>query len=97
MKHIYAILDTVTDDIIGGLQLHAHPASAVRTFGDIASDPKTTIAKHPHDFALIALGKLTDEHTLEPYQQPEIIITAAAWLAAQPAPDTTQLSLLKDA
>jgi len=93
--HIYAILDTKAGSIIGGLQLHRHPAAAIRVFGDIAADPKSMIAKHPEDYELIELGTLRDDHTIaktfnhtiDALDEHQVIITGKAWLAAQAPTD----------
>lgn len=87
MKRIYAIIDTKADALIGGLQLHAHEAAAVRTFGDVAADPQTMLARHPDDFELVCLGKLNDDHTITAMEQHLVIITGAAWKAAQSRED----------
>lgn len=83
---IYAILDTVANDLVGmfPLQIFKAPAAAVRYFSDAAANEKTQIGQHPEDFTLVCLGYLTDNHTIEANQEPEIIITGKAWLAARP-------------
>lgn len=89
--NIYAILDTKANAIIGGLQLHKHPSAAIRTFGDIAADPKSMIARHPEDYELIELGTLHEDasvakgfnHCIQALPEHEVIITGKAWAAAQ--------------
>lgn len=79
---IYAILDNKAEMLIGGLQLHKAQASAIRSFTDIALDPKTLINRHPEDFELIELGFLTDNNTIHPNDDYNVVITGAAWAAA---------------
>lgn len=86
---IYAVRDTVAQDIIGGLHLHRHDAAAVRMFIDAATDKGTRIAQHPQDYELICLG-YTDE-TGQLYDSPDApddtigppstILTGKQWLA----------------
>lgn len=78
---LYAVLDLVADNIIGGIQLHRHEAAAIRTFGDIASAENSLVHMHPTDFALVRLGHLTDTHELEPDYA--VVLTGVQWLAAQ--------------
>lgn len=78
---IYAIYDNVADQLVGGLQLHKHVASAVRAFSDIASDPQTLINRHPDDYDLIQLGFITPDNQIKPEYQ--IVMRGAAWAAAQ--------------
>jgi len=88
VKNIYAIRDLTAGVQIGGLFLHPHHAPAVRFFGDIASDPQTMIARHPAEHDLVCIGTFDEESCmLAPYSRPEVVITGAAWKAAQ-APTT---------
>lgn len=78
---VYAVIDRVANILIGGLQIHKHPAPAVRTFTDAATMEGSIIALHPADFDLVQLGHILEDHTIEP--EFEIILTGAAWLASQ--------------
>lgn len=80
-KMIFAILDTVANDILGGVHIHRHEAAAIRFFTDVATMPDSIVGKHPRDFHLIQLGYLADDHTLIPGNK--TIITGAAWLQMQ--------------
>lgn len=57
---IYTIYDVKTD-------VHAAPFTshnnntAMRSFGDIATDPQTQLYKHPADFQLIRVGTWDDD------------------------------------
>lgn len=84
---IYAIIDKKTEDLIGGLQLHKHPASAIRTFTDIGLDKQTLLNRHPEDFDLVKLGELTDQNQIQPDYN--VIITGSAWAASQAQPNET--------
>lgn len=62
-RQLYAIIDSVTNSIIGGIQLHMNHASAIRTLYDIAI-ADTMLNKHPLDFDLWLLGALGNDHRL---------------------------------
>lgn len=82
-KQVYALVDTRAGCILGGLHLFPHDAPAVRFFGDLAADPQTMIGRHPNDHQLVQIGVL-DEFTQELVGSPiRVVITGAAWLAAQ--------------
>lgn len=86
MLGIYGIFDTNAKAFLGGLQLFRHDAPAVRFFADVASDPQTMIARHPADYELLCLGRLSDDPALiEGFETPQVVITGAAWKAAQAA------------
>lgn len=80
---IYVILDTLSDQVIGGLQLHKHDAVAIRTFGDIAGRQDSVVHLHPADYQLVRLGYLTASNDLEPDRA--VIMTGAQWAAIQEA------------
>jgi len=84
MTSLYAIRDTMSGQLLGGVQVFKHDAPAVRFFGDICADQQTMIARHPNDHELICLGHLDDDtHQLTALTPPITIITGKAWLAAQ--------------
>lgn len=88
IKHIYAIQDTRAETIVGGIHLFNHHAPAVRFFADIASDEQTMVARHIGDHQLLYLGTVEEESgQLHGNSEPIVIITGAAWKAAQ-AEDT---------
>lgn len=89
---IYAIIDIVSDSIIGTiLPMHKHPAAAVRQFIDLLKDPNTQVGQHPEDHQLVCLGYINDEHNVEGDLElqktgnqgiaHEIILTGKAWLS----------------
>lgn len=80
-KMVFAIIDTVANDIVGPLWTMQHAAPAIRAFGDIATKPMTGIHEHPGDFQLVKLGHITDDLRLLP--DFEIILTGDTWLASQ--------------
>lgn len=63
IRQLYAIIDSVTNSIIGGVQLHMNNASAIRTLYDVATGD-TMLNKHPLDFDLWLLGALGNDHRL---------------------------------
>lgn len=82
---IYAIVDKVAKDILGGLHLHRHPTTAIRFFSDIARQPNTIIASHPEDFALVLVGWLDvdGEGDLSVVEDVQVVLEGASWAAAQ--------------
>lgn len=64
-RQLYAIIDIITDTIIGGVQVHLNHQSAIRTLYDIAMGD-TSIHKHPRDYELWMLGALGADHKLHP-------------------------------
>lgn len=85
MQSIYAIYDTVAQELHGNLIRFRHDAAAVRVFQEVLQGDNP-IAKHPTDFELVHLGFINgpDEHgkfqLLDDYK---VILTGAAWLATQ--------------
>lgn len=84
---IYAILDTVSEQIAGGLYLHKHEAAAVRFYADVASRPDTLVAKHPQDFNLVQLGYITHENTIIP--EYKTVLLGSTWIASQAKKEET--------
>lgn len=62
-KMLYAIIDKVTNTIVGGILTHLNDQSAIRQLYDIAI-ADTIVNKHPLDFDLYALGALGEDHQL---------------------------------
>lgn len=91
MKKIYAFLDNVSNDIAGPLQIHHHPAAAVRLFGDVARMENSELGKHIHDFDLVCLGEINDAWSIT--GRYEIIMTGTAWANAQMPKDNNQTAL----
>lgn len=85
-RQIYAVLDLVAQDIIGGLMLFPHDAPVIRIFTDGLADPSTTLNKHPDDFALVSLGEVTSEGSdieLSGYSKYRVVLTGTAWKSMQ--------------
>lgn len=88
MIKIFGIRDKLANAIIGTLWLMRHEAQAIRTFTDIASDPQSSIAKHPADYELLELGHLTDNNDgivgiLSPGETGRVVLDGATWAATQ--------------
>jgi len=64
-RRLYAIIDSVTDTIVGGVQIHINDASALRTLYDVVH-ADTAVRKHPLDFDLWMIGTLTNDHRVVP-------------------------------
>lgn len=79
MPHLYAIIDSVTDQIVGGIQIHLNDAGAIRQLMDIARGD-TMLNRHPHDYDLYRLGELSKDHQIFAYK--ERIITGDQIYAA---------------
>lgn len=83
---IYSVWDHTARTLVGGLYVAKHEAVAVRFFGDIAADPQTQVHRHPHDFALVRLGYVTDVADIglpRLLDDATIILEGALWIAAQ--------------
>lgn len=83
---IYAIVDKVADNIIGGLQLHRHDAPAVRVFLDAARTTGTLVNQHTGDFMLVRLGYLNLQNQIE--EDYAIILEGETLATTQEKPDT---------
>ena len=92
MKLLYTIRDTV-GEAIGPIVSHAADAAAVRMFGDVASDANTNVARHPADFELVCLGQVYDDGVIVPAAGgPRVVITGAAWKAANVAAEAANVA-----
>lgn len=70
-------------------------SSAIRTFTDMANDPKSIINRHPQDFVLYYLGTFDDASgEFDQLSNPEHIGAASSFLVA--SADKDQLQLLDD-
>jgi len=80
-KNLYAIVDRVAEDIIGGVHLYAHDAPAVRMFSDLHAADGTSIKKHPTDFDLVCLGTMDEKGGIT--AEFRVVLTGAACAAAR--------------
>lgn len=78
---VYAILDLLAKEILGGLQLFKHPAPAIRFFSDVASQQGSIVNSHPEDFSLICLGYVNERNEIVPNHT--TVIDGKTWKAAQ--------------
>lgn len=72
-KGIYAIIDTITNTLVGGLQVHLNHQSAMRTMHDIAN-AQTAVNKHPLDMELRLLATISEQHQIQ-LEADEVILT----------------------
>lgn len=90
-RNIYVVYDRITKDTVGILMSQwNHPAPAIRVFIDELSNPNS-MGRHPSDFDLYELGTIDiqdDRPLLRGDDGPGIILTGAAWLAAQQRKET---------
>lgn len=89
---IYAVIDTLANDLVGPVQTHKAEAIAVRFFSDIAAMRNSLIGRHPQDHQLVRLGWLLIDETADgntPTIEPDyqVILTGANWAAAQRTDD----------
>lgn len=86
-KRVYAIYDKQSSQIVNGLFLFPSDPPAVRFFGDVLADKNSYQSQHPADYELMCLGQLTerlnDRPQFEASLVPAVVITGAAWMAAQ--------------
>lgn len=57
-REIYAIIDNVAKDVSGQLIVVRNVNEAIRWFGDLISNPNTTVGAHPTDHDLRMVGTL---------------------------------------
>lgn len=89
MRLIIAIIDTVTNDFAGPVQIHRHEAAAQRFFADIARMEGGAVQRYLRDHELVQLGTLDDD-TLEITADKKILMTGKQFLAAQPSPEKAE-------
>lgn len=82
---IYAIIDTLVQDIMGQTITARAEQEAVRFFADLTNTPGTVVHSHPHDHTLIKLGEIvhTDEKGWHIIPDTKTIISAANIVAAR--------------
>lgn len=88
--YIYAILDTVANELVGAsgaLAIFRNAAQAVRMFDDIMGNPQNKFSQRVEEYDLIQIGQLhTTEHprfTALLDGQYEVVLTGKAWLATK--------------
>lgn len=74
-KRLYAVFDTVANDLVGGVMLDTHDAPVIRLFREMATRDGSKIAVHAKDMQLISLGEINENLEIKPHVQ--IIITGA--------------------
>lgn len=57
--YISVIRDLKANDATGPALTHKHQQAAIRDFLDIVADDRTAINKHPEDYELIVVAKVT--------------------------------------
>ncbi|WNK12584.1 MAG: nonstructural protein [Microvirus sp.] len=83
IKNLYAVRDTVANNIVGGIIMEALDAPAIRAFYDALRAPGNLLSEHPADFVLVQLGNI-DTATGDLREQPVITIaTGNGWLEMQ--------------
>lgn len=88
-KSIYVIQDTLANQALGGPLVFPHDAVAVRFFGDIAANPESAVSRYLNDHQLVLLGYFDESECKIEVTEPQVIITGAAWAAAQ-NPETSK-------
>ncbi|AXL14461.1 nonstructural protein [Microviridae sp.] len=92
MNRLYVFFDKLAGCVVGhGVHLFKHDAAAIRFFGDVASDPKTSIAKHVKDYQLLFVGAMDEQGSIELPESglPQLILDGEKWLLSQPSAEST--------
>lgn len=88
-RRLIAIIDKVTNDIVGPIMLHRHSAPAIRVFDTVARMDNSQVGQHIQDHELWQLAELDDD-TLEITANKILIITGTSWVASQPPTETAE-------
>lgn len=88
---IVGVIDNRAKDLIPQtvLWLHRHPATAIRMYTDLASDPKSPIHLHVEDYDLVQLGTIDDDFNLKAGYERLITGKHYAAMLAEPTTDNT--------
>lgn len=85
-KQLYAVYDTVSESIIGGIIIETSDAPAIRAFHDALRMKDSLLAQHPEDYNLVNLAALDPAGYIRVGEtQPQIVATGAAWKESQNA------------
>jgi len=90
MRILYAIKDTVANDLVGfthAIMSFPNDNAAIRAFGEIATNPNSLVAKNIRDYELIALGQCDEDTAWELVPGQRTVLTGKTWLSAQPQGD----------
>lgn len=79
MRNVYAIYDKVAQAQYGALVMQAHDGPVQRLFFDLLADETQPMSKHPGDYELWRIGKISDNLILEGHL-PETIATGMQYL-----------------
>lgn len=83
-KCLYVIRDVLAESIVGGLLLFPTDAPAVRFFGDVINEPKSSVSAHPNDHVLTYLGSIDEtDGRIDVSDAPRDVITGASYIASR--------------
>lgn len=99
MKRLYGVYDVKAEDYIGSVMTFAAHQAAIRTFGDVLADPKSSLHAHVQDYELHHLGDLESPKVgVVPVSPPAVILSGEQWLAVNtPAEGQGVLPFAKEA
>lgn len=110
MKKLYAVYDTVAEEIITGpIMVLPNDAAARRFFQDLITDQRSNLSTHPKDYDLVCLGEIntgTGSITTSPNGNIETVVSGqsvihtleryAADREKSPIADPAQLQIPED-
>lgn len=83
-KQLYAVYDTVSQQLIGGIIIEVADAPAIRAFHDALRMKDSLLAQHPEDYTLVNLAALDPAgYIVIGETQPQIVATGKAWRESQ--------------
>lgn len=86
MTKMFSVFDSKA--VVFGLPIFVPTkGAAIRSFSDVANDPKSSIGKHPEDYSLFYLGEFDDSTGSFHPVLPESLLTASAVIVAGKRPD----------
>lgn len=90
MNYLYAVRDTLANDVGTQLIVAKADAVAVRAFTDALQNPQGFMYKHPQDFELIECGALHEDGRIEALESPRIVLTGKQWVEVNAAQQAAQ-------
>lgn len=83
-KCLYVVRDTLAEDVVGGVLMFPSDGPAVRFFGDVLAEPKSSVAAHPNDHVLTYIGSIDAESgVIDLEGSPRDVVSAAAIVASR--------------
>lgn len=87
MRKLYAVIDTLAQDITGTVITLRNDAEAIRFFTDILSSNDNNVARHPLDHQLVCMGEIINDngdiYLADAHGTNTLVMTGEQWLATQ--------------